>query len=87
MLVLSFEIIELEQDTHVFFLAKIEINVFEKLVKNDIKTYKNIRKTITGQGDDYTTGCLLGYRYLKENCRPVIGRCKHQALNIDPKGM
>ena len=87
MFVLSFEITELEQDTHGFFLAKIEMNVFEQLVKNDIKTYKNIRKTTTGQGGDYTTGCLLGYRYLRQNYRPVIGLCKHQALIIDPKGM
>ena len=26
-------------------------------VKSDIRTYDNIRKISTGQGDDYTTGC------------------------------
>ena len=25
-------------------------------IRNDIKTFDNIRKNITGQGDDYTTG-------------------------------
>ena len=25
------------------------------------KTYNNIRKISTGQGDDYKTGCLLNY--------------------------
>ena len=25
------------------------------------KTYENIGKITAGQGDDYTTGCLLGY--------------------------
>ena len=35
-------------------------NFFDQPIKNRI-TYKNIRKIITGQGDDYTTGCLLDY--------------------------
>ena len=28
-------------------------------MKNCIKAYDNIRKITTGQGDIYTTGCLL----------------------------
>ena len=31
--------------------------------KNEKVTYENIRKIATGQGDDYTTGCLLDYIY------------------------
>ena len=27
--------------------------------------YENIRKITTGQGDDYTTGCLLDYLFQK----------------------
>ena len=37
-------------------------NFFGQPIKNDIKTYENIRK-LTGQGDDYTTGYLLDYNY------------------------
>ena len=33
---------------------------------NMIKAYENIRKITTGQGDDYTTGCLLDYTYFKK---------------------
>ena len=40
-------------------------NVFDHPVKNDKVTYENIRKIATGQGDDYTTGCLLDYIYFK----------------------
>ena len=36
-------------------------NFFHQPVKNNLKTYDNIRKIATGQGDDYTTGCLLDY--------------------------
>ena len=34
-------------------------NVFHQPVKNDLRTYDNIWKIAIGQGDDYTTGCLL----------------------------
>ena len=38
-----------------------------------IKRYENIRKIATGQGDDYTTSCLLDYSYFKNhykiNCK------------------
>ena len=34
-------------------------NFFDQPIINDLKTYENIWKTKTGQGDDYTTGCLL----------------------------
>ena len=32
---------------------------FDQPVKNDIRTYRNIRKNAIIQRDDYTTGCLL----------------------------
>ena len=31
-----------------------------------MRTYDNILKIITGQVDDYTTGCLLDYPYFKD---------------------
>ena len=31
-------------------------NFFDQPIKNDLKTYDNIKKIVTGQGDDYTTG-------------------------------
>ena len=35
--------------------------------KNDlIKQYNEARKVLTGQGDDYTTDCLLDFAYLKK---------------------
>ena len=46
--------------------------------------HENIRKTATGQGDDYRTGCLLGYHYMKKNYE-VIDLSKQQALDANPK--
>ena len=42
-------------------------NFFDQPVKNNKVTYENIRKIATGQGDDYTTGCLLDYPYFKDS--------------------
>ena len=42
-------------------------NFLEQPVTNDMKTYDNIQKITTGQGDDYTIGCLLYYLYFKEH--------------------
>ena len=36
-------------------------NFFDQPVKNNKVTYKKIGKIATGQGDNYTTGCLLDY--------------------------
>ena len=32
-------------------------------VRNNLIAHDNINKIATGQGDDYTTGCLLDYNY------------------------
>ena len=35
------------------------------------KTFENIRKIATGQGDDYTTSCLLNYPYFKDHYKTI----------------
>ena len=32
-----------------------------------MRTYDNIQKIATDQGDEYTTGCLLDYSYFKKH--------------------
>ena len=44
---------------------------FYQPVKNDKITYENIRKIATGQGDDYTTGCLLDYSHFRDTYKMV----------------
>ena len=73
--VLSFEN-ENDRTSHsTYYLPKVEIkdynvmidgkNFFDQPVNSMIKTYENIRKIATGQGDDYTTGCLLQYSFFQ----------------------
>ena len=63
-------------------------NFFDQSIKNDKTTYDNIRKISTGQGDDYTTGCLLGYTYFKNYYKMIaIDLIKQQALDFDPRAI
>ena len=41
-------------------------NFFDLPINSMNKTYENITKIATGKCDDYTTGCLLNYLYLKK---------------------
>ena len=40
---------------------------YNQPINDQIKKYEEIRKIATGQGDDYTTGCLLDYQYFKDD--------------------
>ena len=61
---------------------------FDQPINSDLQTYENIRRIATGQGDDYTTGCLLDYSYFKENYKMIaIDLSKQQALDADPRAI
>ena len=61
---------------------------FDQPGKNVKRTYKNIIKIATGEGDDYTTGCFLDYIYFKNYYKMiVIDLSKQQALDADPKAI
>ena len=44
-------------------------NFYDQPINDSFKQYDKIRKISTGQGDDYTTGCLLDFAYFEENYR------------------
>ena len=59
-----------EHHTLGYYLPNVELkdynminggNLFNQPIKSNKVTYENIRKTATGQEDDYPTGCLLDY--------------------------
>ena len=61
-------------------------NVFDQPVKNNKITYENIRKIAIGQGDDYTTGCLIDYTYFKDYYKMIaVDLSKQQAVDADRK--
>ena len=63
-------------------------NFFDQPIKNNKVTYENIRKIATGQGDDYTTGCLLNYQCIKDYYKMIaVDLSKQQALDADPRAI
>ena len=63
-------------------------NFFNQPINSMSKTYENIRKIAAGKGDDYTTGCLLDYPYLKENYKMIaIDLSRQIELDTDPRAI
>ena len=61
-------------------------NFFDQPINSNIKTCESIRKIANGQGDDYTTGYLLEYSYLKGHYKMIaIDLSKQQALDANPR--
>ena len=96
--VLAFENDDQRTSNKIYYIPNVEIkdynvmidgkNFFDQPVKNDKVTYENIRKIATGQGDDYTTGCLLDYSYFKDHYKMIaIDLSKQQALDADPRAI
>ena len=94
---LSFENEE-DRKVHIeYYLPKVEIkdyvmidgkNFFDQPVNSNMRTYDSIQKIATGQGDDYTTGCLLdNYCFNKHYKMIAIDLSKQQALDADPKAI
>ena len=48
----------------------------------------SIQKIVTGQGDDYTTGCQLDYNYFNNYHKMIaIDLSKQQEHDADPKAI
>ena len=73
-----------------YFLPRVKIenynieidgrNFYDQLVNDPIKQYDEVRKISTGQGDDYTTGCLLDFTYFEKNCRLIAADLSKKKL-------
>ena len=65
-----------ENSNRRYFLRRLKIknyiieidgrNFYDQPMNDLIKQYDEVREISTGQGDDYTTGCLLDFAYLKK---------------------
>ena len=98
MFVLAFEGDTQRTSRSGYYLPNVEIkdynimingeNVFDQPIKNNKVTYENIRKIATGQGDDYTAGCLIDYPYFLDTYKMIgVDLSKQQALNVDPRAI
>ena len=61
-------------------------NFYDQPINDLIKQYDEVRKVSTGQFDDYTTGCLLGFTYFKNNFRLIAADLsKQKAFDADSR--
>ena len=55
-------------------------NFYDQPINDSIKQYDEIRKISRGQGDDYTTGCLLDFSYFEKNYRLIAFNLSKQKV-------
>ena len=61
-------------------------NFYNQPINDLIKQYNEVRKISTGQGDDYTTGCLLNFAYFKNNYKIIAADLsKQKVLDADSR--
>ena len=96
--VLAFENDDQRTSNKRYYIPNVEIkdynvmidgkNFFDQPINSMIKTYENVRKITIGQGDDYTTGCLLDHTFFKKYYKMIsIDLSKQQVLDADPKAI
>ena len=63
-------------------------NFYDNPIESDIEKYRELKKVMTGKGEDYTTGSLLDYDYFKKNYKLVaIDLSKQKELDADPRAI
>ena len=61
---------------------------YNQSINDSIKQYDEIRKISTGQGDDYSTGCLLDFSYFQKNYKLIAADLsKQKALDTDSRAI
>ena len=81
-----------------YFLPRVNITKYNVLIDgrnfydqpnfDQIRKYDGVRKIATGNGDDYTTGCLLDYQYFKDNHQLIaVDLSKQKELGADPRAI
>ena len=92
--VLAFENDDDRTSDDQYYLPTVEIKDYNIMINGEnffdqpIKNRDIIRKIATGQGDDYTTGCLLDYPYFANTYKVIaVDLSKQQALDADPRAI
>ena len=63
-------------------------NFYDQSINDSIKQDDEMRKISTGQGDDYTTGCILDFAYFEKSYRLIAADLsKQKALDADSRAI
>ena len=61
---------------------------YDQPINDLIKQYDEIKKISTGEGDDYTTGCLLDFAYFLKNYKSIVADLRKQkAVDADSRAI
>ena len=90
---------QVERDSHrKYFLPRVDItnynvlidgrNFYDQPISDQIRKYDEEKKVSTGRGDDYITGCLLGYQYFKDHYQlTAVDLSKRKKLDADSRAI
>ena len=81
-----------------YFLSRVKIkncnieidgrHFYDHSINDSIKQYDEIRKISTGQGDGYTTGCLLEFSYFEKNYSLIAADLsKQKVFDVDSRSI
>ena len=57
-------------------------------IDSDIKRHEKIRKLTTGEGENYSTGWLLDYNFIKNHYKLIaVDLSRQNELDVDPKAI
>ena len=88
---------KVERDSHrKYFLPRVNITNYNALVddrnfygqpiNDQIKKYDELRKVMTGKGDDYTTGSVLDYFCFLNHYQIIaVNLSQQKELDVDPR--
>ena len=63
-------------------------NFYDNPIESDIEKYRELKKVMTGKGEDYTTGSLLDFNYFDKHYKLVaVDLSKQKELDADPRAV
>ena len=63
-------------------------NFYDNPIESDIEKYRELKKVMTGKGEDYITGSLLDFNYFDKHYKLVpVDLSKQKELDADPRAI
>ena len=57
---------------------------YDNSIESDIEKYRELKKVMIGEGEDYTTGSLLNFNYFDKHFK-LVDLSEQKELDADPR--